>query len=173
MARPEKSRFGVSGRRPTRPRGEERVRAEAESGPYEGEDRLQYAALPYRLTQNGEVEVLLVTSRRTRRWIIPKGWPIKGLRPEGSAAQEAFEEAGILGKVDGRPVGTYTYQKRLKETSGVVSCKVHVFQLRVEREMAVWPETGQRELRWLASNDAADLVSDAGLKAIIRRVYCT
>jgi ADP-ribose pyrophosphatase YjhB (NUDIX family) len=61
--------------------------------------RIQYAALPYRFTPDAALEILLVTTRRSKRWIIPKGWPIKGLRPAKSAAREAFEEAGVRGKI--------------------------------------------------------------------------
>src|SRR5271156_4832943 len=61
--------------------------------------RLQYAALPYRVSARARTEIMLITSRETRRWIIPKGWPQKGRAPHRSAAREAFEEAGVVGKV--------------------------------------------------------------------------
>ena len=60
--------------------------------------RVQYGALPYRFTHDAELEILLLTTRQSKRWIIPKGWPIKGLRPAKSAAREAFEEAGVRGR---------------------------------------------------------------------------
>ncbi len=75
--------------------------------------RIQYGALPYRFTPDAALEVLLVTTRQTRRWIIPKGWPIKGLRPPKSAAREAFEEAGVHGKIGAKPLGAFTYDKLL------------------------------------------------------------
>src|SRR5205085_5647367 len=85
------------------------VRAEPDREP-----RGQSAALPWRRTGKGDLEVLLITSRETRRWVIPKGWPIKGKSSAKSAAREAFEEAGVTGKVKKSPVGTYAYDKRLK-----------------------------------------------------------
>ena len=63
---------------------------------------IQYAALPYRIVRR-RVEILLITSRDTRRWVIPKGWPMKGLKPQDAAAVEAAEEAGLIGEVEGRP----------------------------------------------------------------------
>jgi 8-oxo-dGTP pyrophosphatase MutT (NUDIX family) len=68
--------------------------------------RLQYGVLPYRFTETNSLEVLLVTTRQTRRWIVPKGWPIKGLKPPRSAAREAYEEAGIRGTVGAKAIGS-------------------------------------------------------------------
>ena len=82
--------------------------------------RIQYAALPYRFTQAAALEMLLVTTRQTKRWIIPKGWPIKGLRPAKSAAREAFEEAGVRGKVSAKSVGLFTYDKVL-DNDGILA----------------------------------------------------
>ena len=90
-----------------------------------GRRRVQYAALPFRLDGKTRTEVMLVTSRETRRWIIPKGWPHKGKAPHDSAAREAFEEAGVVGAVGKRTVGSFPYQKRLKN-GGVTVCEVHV-----------------------------------------------
>src|SRR3954470_23354950 len=81
--------------------------------------QIQYAALPYRRRADGAMEILLVTSRETKRWVIPKGWPIKGRRPHVAAAREALEEAGLVGRVDKEPIGTYRYNKRLK--NGVIA----------------------------------------------------
>src|ERR1700726_1179051 len=81
--------------------------------------RVQYAALPYRVRRNFGTEVMLVTSRETRRWIIPKGWPHKGKTPHRSAAREAFEEAGVVGAVGSRPVGSFSYEKRLNNGGSV------------------------------------------------------
>lgn len=130
--------------------------------------RLQYGALPYRFTPGGAVEFLLVTSRRTRRWIIPKGWPVKGLGPAGSAAREAFEEAGVVGKISRRAVGSFQYCKRLKDGTGSVNCNVVVFPLRVDRELTTWPEATQRDLRWLDTDGAIELISDSGLRGVIK-----
>src|SRR6266436_5916091 len=78
-----------------------------------GAKRVQYAALPYRLSGRSRTEVMLVTSRETQRWIIPKGWPQRGRAPYDSAAREAFEEAGVVGAVGRRSVGSFPYEKRL------------------------------------------------------------
>jgi 8-oxo-dGTP pyrophosphatase MutT (NUDIX family) len=82
--------------------------------------------LPYRFDLETGVEVLLVTSRGTRRWIIPKGWPIKGFKPARTAAREAYEEAGVRGRVAGRPLGRYIYEKRLEERAAPFPCEVHI-----------------------------------------------
>ena len=74
--------------------------------------RVQYGALPYRFTPDAALD-LLVTTRQSRQWIIPKGWPIKGLRPAKSAAREAFEEAGVRGRVGGKSIGFFAYNKTL------------------------------------------------------------
>lgn len=129
--------------------------------------RIQYGALPYRFTAEGAVEFLLVTSRRTRRWIIPKGWPIKGLRPAQSAAREAFEEAGVLGKIGRQSLGSFQYRKLLKPNSDFVECQVQVFPLRVKQELVDWPEVHERELRWLDAAGAAQIICDAGLKDLV------
>jgi 8-oxo-dGTP pyrophosphatase MutT (NUDIX family) len=85
-------------------------------------------------------EILLVTSRRSRQWIIPKGWPIRGLEPFRSAAQEAYEEAGVRGKVSSRPIGSYVYDKFLDAKTINVPCETMVFKLRVEfQERGIGP----------------------------------
>jgi hypothetical protein len=99
---------------------------------------IQYGALPYREGRSG-LEVLLVTSRETRRWIIPKGWPQSGLPPHRAAANEAFEEAGVVGKIGKKTIGSYWYDKTL-ESGAAVRCKVRVFPLRVTRQLKKWPE---------------------------------
>lgn len=125
----------------------------------------QYAALPYRITPEG-IEILLITSRRTRRWIVPKGWPIEGLEPSASAAREAYEEAGITGEVSDEPVGFFHYFKELRH--GVqVPCKVDVFALRVTRQRRSWPEKDAREARWLPLAQAAHAVQEPELRKLI------
>jgi len=131
--------------------------------------RVQYAALPYRSSGNSRTEVMLVTSRGTRRWIIPKGWPQKGKSPHHSAAREAFEEAGVVGAVGRRAVGSFPYEKRLKN-GGVVVCEVHVYPLRVQRQRKQWPERRQREVKWLSVKEAAKAVREPMLSTIIRRL---
>ena len=86
-----------------------------------------------------------MTSRQTKRWLIPKGLPIKGLRPCDPAAQEAYEEAGVRGSIFRRPIAKYTYEKRLETPSRVVPCEVQVYALRVRLQEETWPEIGQRK----------------------------
>jgi ADP-ribose pyrophosphatase YjhB (NUDIX family) len=112
-------------------------------------NRVQYAALPYRLSAGSRPEFMLVTSRETRRWIIPKGWPKKGKSPQHSAAREAFEEAGIVGAIAKRSVGSFSYKKRLK-TGGIVVCEVRVFPLEVKHQNKQWPEKQERDVKWLS-----------------------
>ena len=129
------------------------------------EPRRQYAALPYRITD--EVEVLLISSRETRRWILPKGWPMKGRKPHAAAAQEALEEAGVVGKIGKEPVGIYHYIKRMKNGSQQL-CHVTVFPMNVARQRKVWPEMDQRVTRWFPLAEAADLVGEPELQEVIR-----
>jgi len=115
------------------------------------------------------MEVMLVTSRETRRWIIPKGWPHEGRAPHDSAAREAYEEAGVVGRVRRHPLGSFSYEKRLS-TGGVVVCKVHVFALEVRRQSRTWPERHEREVKWLLPGQAAKAVKEPMLAKIIRRL---
>jgi 8-oxo-dGTP pyrophosphatase MutT (NUDIX family) len=131
--------------------------------------RLQYGALPYRKSKGHRAEFMLVTSRETRRWVIPKGWPKKGKSPHRSAAREAFEEAGVLGAVGRQPIGSFSYKKRLQNGASV-ECKVRVFPLEVKRQTKQWPEKHERQVKWLSASKAAAKVKDAVLSKIIRRV---
>ncbi|HSP25212.1 MAG TPA: NUDIX hydrolase [Saliniramus sp.] len=126
----------------------------------------QHGALPYRRTQDGEVEVMLVTSRETRRWVIPKGWPIKKLKPFATAAREAYEEAGLGGAISRESLGSFTYQKRLK-TRKYVACEVDVYAMEVSKEAKRWPERDERERRWFEPEVAARHVTEPELADII------
>jgi 8-oxo-dGTP pyrophosphatase MutT (NUDIX family) len=130
--------------------------------------RIQYAALPYRSNGKSELEVMLVTSRGTQRWIIPKGWPKIGLPPHRTAEEEAFEEAGVAGKVGKKRIGTYSYDKVLR-TGRTTSCRVQVFPLRVTRQHKQWPEKHQRQTRWYGLRDAARFVKEPSLRRLIRK----
>ena len=130
------------------------------------EPRAQFAALPWRRAPEGEIEVLLITSRETKRWVIPKGWPIKGMKSPKSAAQEAFEEAGVRGKVGKTPIGAYAYDKRLKN-GRLQHVRVAVFALHVETEAETYPELGQREKRWVSVAEAASLVDEPELMVVL------
>jgi 8-oxo-dGTP pyrophosphatase MutT (NUDIX family) len=130
---------------------------------------LQYAALPYRHRADGTIEVMLVTSRETGRWVIPKGWPIRGLVPPDSAAREAMEEAGLAGRVGDRSIGFYHYEKRLADGSAV-ACEVETFAFEVEKQFTAWPEQDQRHTQWFALQGAADAVQESELSAMILRL---
>jgi 8-oxo-dGTP pyrophosphatase MutT (NUDIX family) len=128
--------------------------------------RLQYAALPWRLTEDAGVEILLATSRDTKRWVIPKGWPMKGRKPHIVAAIEAVEEAGLHGRIEKAKLGDYRYEKRLKGDA-TVECLVEVFALRVEGQRKKWPEKGQRATYWFRYDAAAEQVDEPELRDII------
>lgn len=128
----------------------------------------QVAALPVLMNDAGEPYVMLMTSRETRRWVIPKGWPIKGLKPHKAAEREAFEEAGLLGDVAKKPIGTYAYFKRLGDT--FEACAVEVFLMSVKSQAAHWPEKGEREIVPVSLREAADRVDEVGLKAIFQKL---
>ena len=134
-----------------------------------GEALVQYGALPYRVAEDGHLEVMLVTSRETRRWVVPKGWPIRDLKPHSSAEREAYEEAGIVGRVRKRSVGSYTYDKRLNPDTTVL-CEVELFPLEVRKQLKRWPEKKQREGRWFALDEAAAVVDERELGDIMRRL---
>jgi 8-oxo-dGTP pyrophosphatase MutT (NUDIX family) len=128
--------------------------------------REQYAALPFRRRADGSVEVLLITSRRTGRWIIPKGWPVNGLKPFELAAREAMEEGGVIGRIDERPIGSYQHKKTLGDGTSV-HCRVDVYALEVESQMPAWPESDQRVTRWFMLDAAAQSVREPELKSAI------
>lgn len=134
-----------------------------------GEPRRQVAVLPVRTGPDGTLQVMLITSRETRRWVAPKGWPMKGLKNYEAAAREAYEEAGLIGRVGRRALGSYFYNKRLKSRDTVL-CQVQVFRLEVRKQLKTWPEQGERECRWFSVQDAAEAVTEAGLAALIRAV---
>ena len=129
--------------------------------------RVQYGALPYRFTPDAALEILVVTTRQTRRWIIPKGWPIKGLRPPKAAAREAFEEAGVTGRIGVRPLGSFAYDKALDEAGRLATCEVTVYPLLVKSQSEVWPEVEQRMTQWVEPSKAAVMVKEPELKALI------
>ncbi len=128
---------------------------------------MQYGALPYRFSQDAALEFLLVTTRGTRRWIIPKGWPIKGLRPAKSAAREAFEEAGVTGRIGAKPVGLFTYDKLVDEAGAQTTCEVKVYPLLVKRQSEVWPESQQRMTQWVEPSRAIAMIKEPDLKKIV------
>ncbi|HEV2531429.1 NUDIX hydrolase [Phenylobacterium sp.] len=127
--------------------------------------RQQFAALPWRRTEAG-VEVLLITSRETRRWVIPKGWGKKGESASIAAAREALEETGVGGRLDATPLGHYRYQKQLK-SGRLQRVRVAVYALEVVHEHEDWPEKAIREKFWTTIAEAATLVDEPELRALI------
>jgi 8-oxo-dGTP pyrophosphatase MutT (NUDIX family) len=125
----------------------------------------QVAAIPIKRGPSGALEVLLVTSRETRRWVVPKGWPWRKMKDYDAAAGEAWEEAGVKGTVIQQSVGSFTYSKRIK--SKLRPLEVFVYVLEVVEEANSWPEHQQRERRWFAPIAAADLVSEPDLKRLL------
>ena len=132
-----------------------------------GTPQIQYAALPWRKTKRG-VKILLITTRTTKRWIVPKGWPLKNCTPAECAAYEAFEEAGVIGTTATKPIGHFHYDKRRK-SGEVVLCKVAVYPLQVATQRKKWTERDARESRWCTCAEARTLVSDAGLERLIAK----
>lgn len=128
----------------------------------------QYGALPYSVTEQEGIRILLVTTRGRRSWIIPKGWPIRNLTAGATAAREAYEEAGLVGAIVGdEPLGYFRYQKQ-RNSRRVTICEVSVFLFAVERQLRKWPEKSERETRWFAPEKAAVLVAPLGLADIVR-----
>jgi 8-oxo-dGTP pyrophosphatase MutT (NUDIX family) len=126
----------------------------------------QYGALPFVWSSGGKLKVMLVTTRGRKRWMLPKGWPIRGLEPHESAAREALEEAGLVGHSHSEAIGSFEYTKRLR--FGLkVRCTVEVFPLHVDHQRRVWLEQGERETQWFSPTRAASLVSEPGLKRIL------
>ena len=128
--------------------------------------RLQIGAIPVRSAPDGSLEILLVTTRATKRWTVPKGWPIKGLKAHEAAAREAQEEAGVVGRISRKSAGRYLYWKRL--STHFLLCKVKLYVLVVETRLDSWPEQHQRLNHWFKAADAADLVDEPGLKEALR-----
>ena len=131
-----------------------------------GERIRQVAAVPFRLNARGDIEVMLVTSRTTRRFIVPKGWPMKGKSGRKAATIEAQEEAGVLGKTLKEPAGTYSYWKRL--ANRFVRVDVIVYLLKVTEELADWQEAKKRQRAWLAPADAAMLIDEPDLSTLVK-----
>lgn len=126
---------------------------------------IQAAALCLREGKRGR-EVLLVSSLSSGRWILPKGWPMKKRTLAGAALQEAWEEAGVIGKAREVSVGFYTYEKR--RIGGLpVACRVEVFRIDVADLAKTWPERAKRKRKWMTPEEAAAAVDEPDLKTLL------
>ncbi len=130
-----------------------------------GQVRTQFAALCWRV-KNGKVQVLLITSRGTGRWIVPKGWPERGLTPGEAAMREDWEEAGVEGRASEVGVGVFSYIKRLSK-GRKLPCVALVYPVRVKRLAEEFPEAGQRRRKWFSPAKAAARVDEPDLKHLI------
>jgi 8-oxo-dGTP pyrophosphatase MutT (NUDIX family) len=127
--------------------------------------RTQFGALCWR-RRNGKVQVLLVTTRKSKRWIIPKGWPQDGATPAQAAITEAWEEAGVKGKVRTICIGIFSYLKGLPGDE-TLPCVVAVFPVKVTSLANDWPEKKMRKRKWVSPKKAAALVSERELAGIL------
>lgn len=127
------------------------------------------AALCWRASpkRGAVLEVLLITSLNSKRWILPKGWPEPELGPAENAAREAFEEAGVMGKISPQPIGSYHYLKERKDGGGI-PCSVEVFALAVTKQVDDWPEKNSRELAWLPLDQAAARITEPSLRQMLK-----
>ncbi len=127
---------------------------------------IQTGALPWRIGPGNRTEVLLVTGRNSGRWMIPKGWPMRGKTLAKAAAQEAYEEAGVKGTISTKPLGSFRHVKQhLVFKPLEVSILVH--SLSVKRELTQWPESSQRQRRWFTCDEAASCVDSSELGQLI------
>ncbi|KIN70933.1 Hydrolase, NUDIX family protein [Sulfitobacter noctilucae] len=131
------------------------------------EKRQQVAALCYRVTDAGK-QVLLITSRDTGRWIVPKGWPMKGKTDFEAALQEAWEEAGVSkADIEEEPMGVFDYEKGLS-SGETVPVEAEVYLTRVRNLEKTYPEVDERTRKWFSPAEAAELVDEPDLKKILR-----
>jgi len=126
----------------------------------------QFGVLPYRIDPDKGLQFLLVTSRETGRWVIPKGNPMPRLRGHETAIHEAYEEAGVEGEMSQDPIGRFSYDKQ-RRAGGPVEARVTVYALLVTRQHFAWPERGQRIARWFDPRRAILSVDEPELKAMI------
>ncbi|WP_454886360.1 NUDIX hydrolase [Sphingomonas oryzagri] len=128
----------------------------------------QVAALPCRFDEDGNLEVMLITSRGRHRWIPPKGNLMRGISPHEAAAREAYEEAGVIGRVSSEPLGSFKATKSGAEGVNAV-LDITLFPLEVDRRAEDWPERGLRTILWFEPEGAARVVKEPGLAALISR----
>lgn len=128
----------------------------------------QIAAIPIALAADGELRILVITSRETRRFLVPKGWPMKGVKDHRAAEVEAREEAGLVGRAQPKAIGSYSAWKR--DEHGFKAVRVKVFLFDVEGQLDDWKEKGQREMAWLRVKEAALLIDEPGLADLVLKL---
>jgi 8-oxo-dGTP pyrophosphatase MutT (NUDIX family) len=127
----------------------------------------QIAALPMRWKDDGTFQVLMVTSRDTGRWVMPKGWTMNGKKPWAAAEIEALEEAGAVGFIASQAIGSYTYKKKLDDGSSL-KCEVDVYPMVVEHLKRNWKERNERKRRWFSAKGAAKRVNEPKLAKLLK-----
>jgi 8-oxo-dGTP pyrophosphatase MutT (NUDIX family) len=137
-------------------------------GSAEGSLAQQVAALCWRL-RKGTLQFVLITSRDTGRWVIPKGWPVPGLAPSAAAANEAWEEAGVIGRIGDQPLGDYPYHK-VTSPALTIRCAVTVFPMRVSELKRNFPEAKERRRSWFDADKAAKLVAEPELASLFQTI---
>lgn len=126
--------------------------------------RAQLAALCYRY-KGDKLQICLVTTRGSGRWILPRGWPTHKQTPSDGAAIEAFEEAGVTGTIHPNSIGAYSYDKPLGDS--VTPVMVMVYALHVTQTAKIWPEKKQRDRKWMSPKKAAANLDETGLRQIV------
>ena len=126
----------------------------------------QIAALPMRWTDKGKMKVLLVTTRDSGRWVMPKGWEMDGKKPWAAAEIEALEEAGVTGYIGHDLIGTYNYGK-VMDSGKVLPCLVRVYPMIVDKLKRNWKERKERERRWFTPKAAAKRVKEDDLAGLL------
>lgn len=127
----------------------------------------QIAALPMQWSPSGEFQILMVTSRDTGRWVIPKGWLMDGKTPWAAAEIEALEESGALGCIGREMIGKYRYNKKLNNGSSL-RCKVCLYPMIVDRLKSDWKERAQRKRKWFSATGAAKRVAEPELAELFQ-----
>jgi len=130
--------------------------------------RTQFAAICYRVLRD-KPEVLLISSRRSGRWVIPKGWPMDGMTPSECAMTEAWEEAGVIGKVHPRCLGLFSYLKEMDDGEADLPCVAMVYAVRVKTLAKDFPEAAERKRRWFRPRRAAERVDEPELKQLLEK----
>ncbi|MDG1351762.1 MAG: NUDIX hydrolase [Sulfitobacter sp.] len=134
-------------------------------GGAKGSARTQFAALCWR-KKRGKVQILLVTSRRRKRWIVPKGWPMEGKTPAECALIEAWEEAGVQGVASDACIGVYSYA-RLREGEAIIPCLAMLYPVQVKTLKKKFPEVRDRRRKWVSRKKAAKMVGQRELQKLI------